>query len=98
MQYEYDGEGAICHRGAAISEDPSAKGKSHGDRAYALAVALLAAQDRTITEDDPPPQMVPRESFAGLMARESQSSSGSGATWGGEVGDGAGGRLDSLAF
>ena len=98
MQYEYDGEGAICHRGAAISEDPSAKGKSHGDRAYALAVALLAAQDRTITEDDPPPQMVPRESFAGLMARESQSSSGSVDNWWGEVGDGAGGRLDSLAF
>ena len=70
MQYEYDGNGDIVHRGASVSEDPSVKGKAHGDRAYALAVALMAAQDRQLPKDDPEPHVVPRESPLGLLRRE----------------------------
>ena len=70
MQYEYDGNGDIVHRGASVSEDPSVKGKAHGDRAYALAVALMAAQDRQLPNDDPEPHVVPRESPLGLLRRE----------------------------
>jgi len=96
MQYEYDGEGQIVHRGAAISEDPSAKGKSHGDRAYALGVALLAAQDRKMDKKDPVPQVVPRESPAGLMERANKGNVDLLDDWWGEVGDGSQGRLDSV--
>ena len=98
MQYEYDGSGDIVHRGAAISEDPSVKGKSHGDRAYALAVSLLAAQDRQLPQDEPEPHVVPRESPLGLLRRSHRDSATELDGWWSEVGEGAGRVVDPVHF
>lgn len=80
-QYEYDGNDYV-HPVAKNSEDASAKGASHGDRAMAAAMAVIGMHDRNMLQSrdavaqrrKPELWEAPANSMGGRMWREQKNS------------------------
>lgn len=79
-EYEYE-NGVLVHVPSKLSDDESAKGKPHGDRAIALAIAFLMHEDKPVTyksEEELPP---PPNSLAALYAAEEAENQRSADPW-----------------
>ena len=81
-QYEWKG-GRIVHSGSAKTQDESAKGRAHGDRVIAAALAWhVCDQEPMLThEDDEQPIVVPPGSMAARLAEHDAARQAVGDPW-----------------